>query len=186
MANVLTALVRWNKELLRDTHDKDRVSLLERAVADIGDKIEEYMSQEILFYSEEIDFSIDSDELVIGSEQPEKLRKLVLNWNKEQVGWLVSEVRKAEKEARESGFENVSDHIQSLLENSADGSVSVKMASSLYALRCAICVYDNEFGYGQGKLVFTDDCTGTLIQPSLYDKVKESPEDYAIVKLFYH
>lgn len=106
-----------------------------------------------------------------GKDDPERLKKVAGEWNKEITEELIGELDKI------IHFTSPEDVIKYFEENSCNA----------YRLREALNAYDDHFQYGTDRVVYgKDGCYTIRIPEEVLKDIKEHPEDYAVIEVVYH
>lgn len=157
--NILLRADEYKGKTLKEVHDTMINSLLFEDFSNVFD-----------FFS----FWEEGNESFAGSERPEELRVVVKNWNSS----ISAEVNAAEKALKEVMKKEEAEHMSDL-ESSGD--------MILWNLRQALCARTDLFTYGQNYL-YRDDDSGwhTWLPKEVVVNVKEHPEEYILIQVFYH
>ena len=185
MGEVLSVLVDIRGYVTECTGKKRKVPIGILA-SDLREFIFEEYSGEIEYFSErEPDDSPDSDELILGFEQTDKLLARVKGWNESIRSRAVYALEALEKANPVSG--SLSSWVKTA------SFEELKKGCDWYILSRALKDMCNIFSFGCDKMVVTADkagnlqyCHGPLIDTQTYAQVMVHPENFAIVDLIYH
>ena len=94
-------------------------------------------------------------------------------------------MEKIEQYGKSVGFSDVANLFLNHADPESGAPKELTYPASLYELRKAICALDDHFTYGQSKLVYDENYSGTIIYPELYKKIMAHPEDFGVIDLVY-
>ena len=118
----------------------------------------------------------EGNESYFGKDDPERIKEDVLKWNER----IDNRVKTIEKEI---AVEMRNQGVNSM----ADFKVCGEVPNLLYELRQALCAMTNQFTYEQSYL-FRDDYDGwcTYLPKNVKKDAILHPEDYVMIRCFYH
>lgn len=139
-----------------------------------------------------IDLGVDSDELIIGAEQPEKIRKIVESWNRRNADLCIKRIKLMEDAAAAEGFQTISDYLSSKI--TAEGKIgNLPYPATLYQLRKAMDAADDVFTYDSSSYLayfyYGDaeeySCRGVTLDEAAKEYVLLHPEKFVMIEVLY-